>query len=360
MKKTILLACAAALFTSCSDYGDGILDRMFKSSGSAVPVTVENVAVSERTLKISARAGIEPSETIEIAAPEEGMVDRVFVAVGSSVQAGDPVAKIVRRPAEVNTAKLRTDMKDAQIALDKTLYILKNRDRLLDEGKIDQSQYDSLEAELATAEANVEKLRQEMNRTPDAPVEKIVNSPSGGIVTSIAAQTGAQISEGKLLASISKTNPVNAVFRLASYESAAVEFGAPVTISVPDLGGEEFSGIVSKIDPALDPENNTFKVWAQVQNPKGLLKAGMYAEAEFTTSQKQRTFLVPEAAVIRDRRKHYVFTVLNGVAHKVEVIPAEGRAGRVEILKGLRDNDLVVVKGHDKLTEGTVVDVWGR
>ena len=162
------------------------------------------------------------------------------------------------------------------------------------------------------------------------------------------------------MVSITQFDPIVAEFELASYESATIRPGAMVDVKLPDLSAENFKGKISKVDSTIDPDDQSFKVWASIPNPKGFLKAGMSAEIQFTTSQKQRFFLIPTEALIRERRRYYVFTVINGVAHRVEVVPKEKRGRKVEIAKGLREDDLVVVKGNDKLTEGTVVDIWGR
>jgi len=49
----------------------------------------------------------------------------------------------------------------------------------------------------------------------------------------------------------------------------------------------------------------------------------MPAEVEFKSGEKQRMYLIPDEALIRERRRYFVYTVLNGVAHKVEVVPKE-------------------------------------
>jgi len=95
-----------------------------------------------------------------------------------------------------------------------------------------------------------------------------------------------------------------------------------------------------------------------ISNPDNIYKIGMMAQVEFDSVEKQKYFSVPEEAVISDSRRYYVFTVSQGVAHKVLVVIKDKKDGRVDIVNGLMDNDLVVVKGNKELQEGSVVDIW--
>lgn len=356
---TISLVSLLIAITSCSGDGDGFLDKFLKGGGSAVPVTVENVITHERSAKINVPATLEASESVNVSLPDEVTVEKILVSQNDLVEPQTPLFKISNKEGLLQSAKLRVELKEAQTTLEKNQYILKNRDRLLEEGRIDQGQYDSLEADVAANEAAVERLKQEIAKSGDKPADSTITSPISGMVTKIHASPGVSVTGGKPIISVSKLDPMNVSFELASYDSQTVQQGMSVNVLVSDLG-ETIKAQVVKISPAIDMNKGTFKVWAQVANQKNFLKIGMPVEVEFKSPEKQRFFLIPENALIKDKRKHFVFTVIGGVAHRVEVVPGEKKQDRIEVVKGLKEDDIVVVKGHDKLTEGTVVDIWGR
>ncbi len=353
----ILLLLATA---SCSSKENGFFAKLFKGGGSTVPVTVENVLIRDRSYRVEVPAVLRPSEKRDVTLPADATIEKVFVAKGDSVVVGDPLFQISENEIRAQLGRLNSDLRDARAEFDKNSYLFNNRDRLLEEERIDQSQYDSLEVELDTSETRVARLFAELTALRDRPKNRSIVSPINGTVDDVSAAVGVTAIAGKPLVSITQFDPIRAEFELASYESATVHTGARVDVRLPDLSAENFRGKITKVDSSIDPDDQSFKVWASVPNPKGFLKAGMSAEVQFTTSRKQRFFLIPSEALIRERRRYYVFTVINGVAHRVEVVPKEKRGRRVEIAKGLREDDMVVVKGHNKLTEGTVVDIWGR
>lgn len=344
----------------CSQDRGGFLDRFLKGGGSTVPVTIENVLVRDRAYEIKVPATLRAAEEVNITVPEEVTLKQVLVAKNDPVEEGNAIFQVAERETASLVNKYRDDLKDAKAELEKNTYLIRNRDRLLDEGRLDQNQYDGLDAEIETNEARIERLQAEISRLKDQTGNVNITSPISGVVSSINGAVGTTVAPGKTIATITKVNPILAVFELESYESSTVRPGMAVNVKLPDLSGESLKAEIAKVDPTLDPESKTFKVYASVPNQKGYLKVGMPAEVQFTSSQKQRFYLIPAEALIREHRRYFVFTVINGVAHKVEVVPKEKKGGRIEIAKGLREDDIVVVKGNDKLTEGTVVDIWGR
>jgi RND family efflux transporter MFP subunit len=362
MKTAIFVTIAAVLLIafSCSNEGTGFFARFLKGGGSAVPVTVESVVAEERAQELHAPATIEPAESVEITLPEDVQIESLAVTEGTAVGVGDVLLHISERDMTSRLARVRTDLKDAQSQVEKNSYLLRNRDRLLDEGKIDKSTYDSLDSELETSTAAVDKLQQEIARIEERSTNPNVTSPIAGVVGKLGAVAGLVVPAGRSIMTIVKADPALVAFRLPSHDAQTVKAGMSLGVRFPDLAGETAFARVTSIGTQLDPADNTFAVKATVLNPNGRYKTGMNAEVQFQATEKQRFFLIPEEALLKEQRAFFVFVVIKGVAHKVQVIPNQTVDNRVEIARGLKEEDLVVVKGNDKLTEGTVVDIWGK
>lgn len=362
MKNLILAAAGVLLIVafSCSNEGGGFFAKFLKGGGSAVPVTVESVVLEERTPDISVPAVLETADSIEVASPEEAVIEQVLVTDGALVNADDALVKLSEQDVQFRLSKLRSDLKDAKATLEKNTYLFKNRDRLYEEGKIDRGQYDNLEAEVQSNEAAAEKIQQSVTKMEERAGPNTITSPISGVVGKISVAAGSQVTAGRMLMTVSKSDPIYASFKLSSANAKSVRAGMVVKVRLLDLGGEDALARIMNVGTELDPADNTFGVRAAISNPAGHLKAGMRAEVVFTSSDRQRIFIISEDALIRERRAYFVFTVVKGVAHKVQVIPNETVGSRVEIQRGLNEDDIVVVKGHNNLAEGTVVDIWGR
>lgn len=359
MKGAILIAIGAIILIafSCSNEGDGFFARLLKGGSAGIAVTVESVSVQERAKEMSVPAQIEAAEAVEVTAPEDVVVERVLVAEGDRVSAGDPLVRLSEADLTARLSRLRADLKEAQALLDKNTYFFKNRDRLLAEGRIDQTQYDNLESEVAKDEAAIEKIRQDIAKAEERPPAPVIASPIAGIVAKIAIAPGLTAPAGKPIMAVAKSDQLTVAFRLPQEDAGLVRAGQTVRLAFPEIGGESVAARVMGQGTEVDPRDNTVSFAAAIANPGGRYRAGMRAEVLLPTADRQRLFIVPEEALIRERGAVFVYTVDKRVAHKVQVLPSESVGNRVEILRGLKEGDVVVVRGHDKLAEGTKVDI---
>ncbi len=361
MRYWIVAVTAVILFTvfSCSNERGGFLDNILKGSNNAVPVTVVNVLAETQAREMDVPAKLESSNSTKITLPEDVTIEQVLVSDGEHVDSGDYLCRISSEGVTQKLTELRAEFKEAQADLDKNTYFMRNKDRLIDEGRIDQNQYDNIESEVDGNEARVEKLQLSINSAEDRMDNLSVASPISGTVKNLKASAGTTVSAGDELMEIVSTDPMLVIFNLASHEATTVKPGISISVRLPG-SGNMVTGRITSVDTELNTENNTFEVEATVPNRSGYLKSGMNAEVEFTSSQKQKFYIIPAEALIRERRRYFVFTVIKGVAHKVQVTPNETNGNRIAIARGLREDDIIVVKGHDKLEEGAIVDIWGK
>ena len=93
------------------------------------------------------------------------------------------------------------------------------------------------------------------------------------------------------------------------------------------------------------------------QDPQGKLKAGMFAQAELVTAEKQNALTVPETAVLTRDGKPVVFVVVDGKAQRRDVTTGLRADGKLEIATGVQSGEQVVVVGQNLLNDGDAVTV---
>lgn len=123
--------------------------------------------------------------------------------------------------------------------------------------------------------------------------------------------------------------------------------GQKVQLTVRALPEQDFEGRIDWISRALDPESRTLRVRAVMDNPEGLLRAGMFGTAQIRTRGDGRAALVPVDAVqtIEGRPTVFVPSEEDGAFRAVPVILGEESDGRVEVVAGIQPGDPVVVTG---------------
>ena len=123
------------------------------------------------------------------------------------------------------------------------------------------------------------------------------------------------------------------------------------------LPGREFSGVVTAVSPAADPRTGLFLVEATLENEEGHLKPGLFAEVELVEAASEGNLVIPRGAVLREGDQHYVYIVEEGLARKKGVTLGLTNGEVAEVLSGLAEGDLVVVKGQHYLEEGSKVSI---
>jgi multidrug efflux pump subunit AcrA (membrane-fusion protein) len=104
---------------------------------------------------------------------------------------------------------------------------------------------------------------------------------------------------------------------------------------------------VTRISPTLDPLSRSLMFEAQIDNPDGQLRTGLFAEAELVVEPEAQSLVLPLSAVVRFAGAEKVWKVVDGVAAEQEVFTGQQRGDRIEILRGVSSGDVVLRNGAE-------------
>ncbi|MCC7272870.1 MAG: efflux transporter periplasmic adaptor subunit, partial [Alphaproteobacteria bacterium] len=99
------------------------------------------------------------------------------------------------------------------------------------------------------------------------------------------------------------------------------------------------------------------RVNAEFDNADESLKPGMFLMVEIVAVRRENAVLVPEEAIVPEGAKQFLFVVREGRAVRVEVVLGERLGGKVEIARGIGIGEQLVLRGSQKLRDGTAVTV---
>jgi RND family efflux transporter MFP subunit len=141
---------------------------------------------------------------------------------------------------------------------------------------------------------------------------------------------------------------------------AEIKVGQKVKARVEAYPDVDFWGAVSRINPQIDPDNRTFSIEVLVPNDDHRLKPGAFARASVQTRVDPKVVFAPREAVVSFAGVDKVFTVDKNKAVEINVTPGDAHSpdnAFVEIVKGLKGDEKVVVSGTSKLANGVPVTV---
>jgi multidrug efflux pump subunit AcrA (membrane-fusion protein) len=199
--------------------------------------------------------------------------------------------------------------------------------------------------------------------TAAAPATAPTPAPGSGDAAKKSFAVAARyVSVGELL------SPISRMFRLV--DDDPLKLRAPVreqfvgemrvgqrALVRVDAYDREFAGEVSRISPQIDPGSRTFQIEVVIPNGEGLLRPGGFARARVETRVQNDVVFVSRDAVVTFAGVNKVFTVKDGKAQEVVVETGSPEGQDVEVVRGLKGNESVIVTGANRLATGVPVAV---
>ena len=119
----------------------------------------------------------------------------------------------------------------------------------------------------------------------------------------------------------------------------------------------EFTGVVTAVSPAPDPRSGVFPVEAFLDNAEGLHRPGLFADVELVVAASIGNPVIPKGAVMEEGSEKFVYVVREGRARREPVSLGLSNGEEVEVLSGLWETDLLVVKGQHYLEDECRVSI---
>jgi RND family efflux transporter MFP subunit len=185
----------------------------------------------------------------------------------------------------------------------------------------------------------------EIARTRQPVTNITVYSPVSGYVTARNAFPKQRISPDTELYTITDLSRVWVMADVFEGEASLVQLNQPVTIASSYGPRQALRGRVDYIQPQVDPVTRTLKIRIDAENPRLVLKPDMFVEVNFRIALPKH-LTVPADAVLDAGLKKVIFVDRgNGYLESRDVEIGERLGDRVEILRGLKADERIVLSG---------------
>jgi membrane fusion protein (multidrug efflux system) len=316
--------------------------RQQAGPGKAVGRETVDVVTAEATIQplgveIEAVGTARANESVEVTSKASNTVTAIRFGEGDTVRRG---AILV----ELNGDEARASLAEAEAALAESQNNFKRSRDLYAQQALSVSQLDLIESTLKGNQARVDVAKARLADT-------IIRASFDGKTGFRRVSLGSLVSPGTVITTLDDTSVIKLDFTVAETYLYALEKNLPVTAATAGLPGREFKGKVSQIDSRVDPVSRSIAVRAELPNPKGELRPGMFMMVKLQ-GEVSPALLVPESAIVPEQGHTFVFVVANGEATRREVKLGKRRPGVVEIVDGLKEHERVVVEGTQNLRDG--------
>lgn len=188
-----------------------------------------------------------------------------------------------------------------------------------------------------------------------------VRAPIAGTVTYFPGVVGTSVAQSSIIAKVSSTNKLEIETAVPERFVSRISLNQKALLSFNAYPGETFEAYISEVSPVLDTSSRTMNIKLSIKKQDARIKIGMYAKIHLITEHKENIVVLPYDSVITREDQNYVFIVeQDGEKSKAVLSPVKVGI-RVdnyqEILQGVTNGDLVIVKGQTLLSDGSLVNV---
>jgi membrane fusion protein (multidrug efflux system) len=355
-----------------------LMGFLFAGAGfmSPPPTPVETVTVKPGPWQpgVEAVGTARALEGADLAAEASGTIKEIKFKSNDRAAKGQLLIQIddsIER-ADLQSANANTRLYSAQVSRSQALK---------GKGFVSQANLDQVQAQLGVAKSTRDRAQAVIDK-------KSIEAPFAGTVGIARVNVGQYVTEGTVLVTLQDLDRMKIDFTIPEQTAATLKVGQPTRFG-GDKANLTFNGHIIGIDPKADPDSRLVAVQAEVANANGGIRAGQFVAVRVDMPTEEHVIALPQTAVMPSLYGDYVFVVgapdpapqiagahqggaanaapapapapqggPGGLVAKQTFITTGRRDGhRVEIVKGLKEGDVVVAAGQNRLQNGAPVEI---
>lgn len=337
-----------------------------KEAAHAMPapeISVAHPIVQDITLTKDYPGYLTSEKTVPLVGRVSGTLQTIAYAPGSRVRQGQVLFVIEPTVYQDNVRQAEAELKTARANLE---YARNNYARMLEAVKSDAvSRIQVLQAQsnVATSEAAVSNAEAALNTARTDLGYCTVRAPFDGTVSRNLIDAGSYVGgsvQPVTLATIYKDNYLYTYFNVADNQWLGMlmqqgdSIPRQVTVSLGKDGSLRYPAKLDYLSPNVDLNTGTLNIRARLDNPKGILKSGLYVSITLPYGEQKQALLIPDASIGTDQLGKYVYVVndSNIVRYRhIEIGQLIGDSLR-QVKQGLTPQERYVTKALMKVRDG--------
>ncbi|MCU0517273.1 MAG: efflux RND transporter periplasmic adaptor subunit [Oscillatoria sp. Prado101] len=382
----------------------GTLSEPLESTGTTLPVREVSLRpqVEGKLLELNADVGDTVQKGQVLARLDDAL--QMSAVVGAEAELAARKSEVARAEAEVSNA--RTKVEEARLQLQQAQADANRLEQLYKEGAVSAQAAEQERTAARTAEQALRSAQMQVATQQQAVAAAqgrvvageailaqvrerlsyaVLTSPIAGTVLQRVTEPGNLVQPGSEILKIGDFSQVKVAVDVSELELSNIRVGQRVRVKLDAYPQESFTGEVTRISPAADPQARRVPVEVTISNSSGKIGSGLLARVSFQSRQAERV-LVPLKALeaggtgrggageqgskgagelkdrgaLEQRSSEGVVFVVSGEGKEVKVSArsvqlGERANGQVEILSGLSAGERFVSRAGKPLKDGEAV-----
>ena len=186
-----------------------------------------------------------------------------------------------------------------------------------------------------------------------------VKAPISGRIISFTPMLGTTVSQSMAIAKISNTDELEIKVSVPERFISRIHNNQMASVSLDAYPGVTFYATIFEVSPVLDTSTRTMDVKLRLTKKDERIKVGMYARIHLVTETVKNATVIPSSCVVTRDEKPYVFVISSDSkqASLRSVTVGMTVDNKSEIVSGLSEGEVIVIKGQSLLNDGAKINV---
>ena len=314
-------------------------------------------------------------EAANIYGRASGYVSKRFVDIGDHVKAGQLLAEITAPEVEDQIAQYQNSVQQAeathnqnqaqrnlaQVTWGRDSKLVKQGWVTLEQGDTDRYTYQAQQHATNAAQYSAAALQAQLKYYHQQKLYQRVVAPFDGVITQRDIDVGSLITadatSGTAMFSLVQSDVIRVWVYVPQDDAFGVRPGIDAIVRVPSMPNLTFHGKVTRIADALQPGTRTLLTEIDISNPDGALQPGVYCTVELKIPRQSPALMIPASAIMFDQNGLQVAVVKDGIAHLHQIAITTDYGTEVEVNRGVKDGERVILQPPVNLEDGDKVQV---
>lgn len=368
--RRLLVLGTAAMIIIVAIVTIGLISRVSASkqlrswtSEQAIPVVaVITPGMQENTTSLDLPGRLQPYSRAILYARVNGYLKSWKADIGTQVKAGQLLAEIETPDLDQQLLQAKADLASLEATASLAKTTAERWEALLNSGYVSKQAAAEKTGDFMTKQALVNAARANVNGLQVLKSFARIVAPFDGLITARLTDIGALINSGsgagQELFEVSSTTTLRVYVNVPQVYVPDISPGTKVTIAVPEHPGKTYTAAVVASAQAVNNVSSATQIQIQIDNARGELLPGGFANVNFRLPNNRPTMSVPASALIFNKAGLSVATI--GLDDRVVLKPVmimRDLGKLVELSAGLKPDDRIIENPPDGISNGDRVRI---
>lgn len=329
-----------------------MIKKSMAQASKDIMVSAMTVEYSTWKNELASTGSLRAIRGVNVTTELAGMVQTIYFKPGMNAAKDEILVQLNADPeiAQLHALEASVELAMTTLRRDKSQYAI----RAVSQQTLDAD------------EANLKNLRAQVAQQAAIVAKKTIRAPFAGRLGINNVNPGQYLNPGDNIVTLQTLDPIFVDFYMPQQKLANIKLEQPVIVTSNAYPHKSFKGKITTVNPAIDVSTRNVLVEATVLNAENELIPGMFAHVKITTGEPVSFLTIPQTAVAFNSYGNIVYVVkksgkeggapvLTAMQHFVTT--GETRGEQIQVLKGLKKNDLIVTSGQLKLKNNSPIAI---